>query len=109
VTLVETTLDACLLQELPSRIIGDKAYDSDALDQRLRRERGVELIAPNRVTHRKSQDLRKLRCYRRRWKVERLISWIGQFRRIVTRYEYFVENYLGFLHLACTSILLRYF
>ena len=109
VTLVEATLDACLLDELPCRIIGDKAYDTDALDERLRRERGVQLIAPNRQTHRKSQDLRKLRRYRRRWKVERLISWLTQFRRIVTRYERLAENFLGFLHLACARILLRRF
>jgi transposase len=109
VTLVEATLDACLLDELPCRIIGDKAYDSDALDERLWREGGVELIAPNRQTHRQSQDLRKLRRYRRRWKVKRLISWLTQFRRIVTRYERLAENFLGFPHLACARILLRRF
>ncbi len=32
VTLVEATLDACVLDELPQRIVGDKAYDSDPLD-----------------------------------------------------------------------------
>jgi transposase len=109
VTLVEQTLDACLLEELPPRLIGDKAYDSDALDEKLLRERGVELIAPNRLNHRPSQDQRKLRRYRRRWKIERLFAWLGQFRRIATRYDYFVENYIGFLHLGCMIILLRCF
>lgn len=108
-TLVEQTLDACLLAELPPRLIGDKAYDSDALDAKLLRERGVELIAPNRRTHRPSQDRRKLRRYRRRWKIERLFAWLGQFRRIATRYDHFVENYIGFLHLGCMIILLRCF
>jgi len=48
VTLVEQTLDACLLEELPPRLIGDKACDSDKLDDQLPQERGIELIAPNR-------------------------------------------------------------
>jgi transposase len=109
VTLVDQTLDACLLTELPPRLIGDKAYDSDALDEKLLRERGVELIAPNRLDHRPSQDKRKLRRYRRRWKIERLFAWLGQFRRIATRFDYFVENYIGFLHLGCMIILLRCF
>jgi hypothetical protein len=29
-------------------LIGDKAYDSDKLDQKLKDEYGIEMIAPNR-------------------------------------------------------------
>jgi transposase len=108
VTLVEQTLEACLLDELPPRLIGDMAYDSDALDERLWRERGVELIAPNKSNRIvKTQDGRPLRRYKRRWKIERLLAWLQQFRRIATRYEYFIENYLGFLYAGCINILLR--
>jgi hypothetical protein len=32
VTLVEATLEKCFTNELPPRLIGDKAYDSDKLD-----------------------------------------------------------------------------
>ena len=38
--------------EPPARLIGDKAYDSDGLDERLCRERGIELIAPHRSNER---------------------------------------------------------
>jgi len=65
------------------------------------------MIAPNRRTHPHTQDGRPLRRYRRRWKVERLMAWLHSFRRIVTRYEVHVENYLGFVHLGCIRILLR--
>jgi transposase len=110
VTLVEQTLEACLLDELPPRLIGDMAYDSDALDERLWRERGVELIAPNKSNRIvKTQDGRPLRRYKRRWKIERLFAWLQQFRRIATRYEYNFENYLSFLHIGCIKILLRCF
>ena len=86
VTLVEATLDACFAPELPVRLIGDRAYDSDALDARLEAERGIELIAPHRSTRRHvTQDGRPLRRYRRRWKVERLHAWLQNFRRVVTR------------------------
>jgi len=33
---------------VPERLIGDKAYDSDALDQTLAEEYGIEMISPNR-------------------------------------------------------------
>jgi transposase len=109
VTLVEQTLQARFIDDLPERLIGDKAYDSDRLDARLRDAYGIEMIAPNREGNRRSQDGRPLRRYKRRWKIERLFAWLTQFRRIPVRYEYWIENYLGFLHLGCILILLRCF
>lgn len=108
VTLVEATLKTRLVSALPERLIGDKAYDSDPLDQRLRRF-GTEMIAPHRGkrTRKATQDGRALRRYARRWKVERLFAWLQNFRRLVVRYEYHVENFLGFVYLGCFMILLR--
>jgi hypothetical protein len=65
VTLVESTLDDLLVDETPQRLIGDKAYDSDPLDERLCDERSIELIAPHKRNRKKpkTQDGRKLRRY----------------------------------------------
>jgi transposase len=111
VTLVEPTLDACLTRRRPERLIADRAYDSDALDERLWDERGIALIAPHKSNRRRpaSQDGRELRRYCRRWKIERLFAWLYNLRRLVVRWERHIENYLGFLHLGCIKILLRYF
>jgi transposase len=74
-----------VLPELPARLIGDRVYDSDALDQRLKEEYDNELIAPHRGQRRvRSQGGRKLRRYNRRWRVERLFAWPHWFRRLVT-------------------------
>ena len=110
VTLVDATLDACFAPGLPERLIGDKAFDSDPLDRRLLAERGIHLIAPHRENRRRppTQDGRPLRRYRRRRRVERLHAWLQNFRRLVTRYEYHAENFLGFVQLGCIVILLRY-
>ena len=109
VTLVDATLDACFIDDLPARVIGDKAYDSDALDCRLDEERGVEMIAPHRGNRRKpaTQDGRPLRRYKRRWKVERLFAWLQNFRRLVVRYEYHLCNFLAMVKLGAIVILLR--
>jgi transposase len=111
VTLAEETLQARFIRDVPLRLIGDKAYDSDALDARLREGWGVEMIAPHRRNRRVklTQDGRPLRRYRRRWKVERLFAWLQNSRRLVTRYEYHAENFLAFVQLACIMILLRGF
>jgi transposase len=39
--------------------------------------------------------------------VERLFAWMHKFRRFVTRWEYHIENFLRFVHLACLDMLLR--
>jgi transposase len=97
-----------LIEEVPEKMIGDKAYDSDPLDEQLA-EIGIELIAPHKRNRKKAktQDGRKLRRYKRRWKVERLFAWMHNYRRVVVRYEYHLDNFLGFVHLACILILLK--
>jgi len=109
-TLLETLLRASFLRravDRPRFLIGDKAYDSDSLDARLAKK-GITLIAPNRSNRRVlTQDRRHLRRYRRRWKVERFFSWLFNFRKLVTRYEFLAANFLGFLLLACAIFLLR--
>jgi transposase len=51
----------------------------------------------------------KTRRYRRRRIVERSNAWLFNFRRLVVRYENKLENYHGFLHLACALIALKQF
>jgi transposase len=109
VTLVEQTLEERFVAEVPERLIGDKAYDSDHLDEQLLQNFGTEMIAPNKVNRRvPTQDGRPLRRYGRRWKIERLFAWLFNFRRLVVRYEYHAENFQGLIHLAAAVILLRH-
>lgn len=110
VTLVRETLLQSFTSGRPERLIGDKVYDSDPLDAELDAE-GIELIAPHRKNRKKlaTQDGRPLRRYKRRWKVERLFSWLQKFRRVATRFDFHDENYLWFVHLGCIRILLRYY
>ncbi len=106
VILVGQTLDGRFVAEMPQRLIGDRAYDSDGLDEALA-DQGIEMIAPHRRGRKKTQDGRKLRRYKHRWKIERLFAWLGNYRRLVVRYERHAENFLGFVRLACVLILLR--
>jgi transposase len=109
ITLVKETIESLFVSDNPEMIIGDMAYDSDPLDEELAAV-GIELVAPhksNRVK-KQTQDGRILRRYKRRWKVERFFAWLQNFRRLVNRWEYKAENFLGMLRLGCIKILLRY-
>jgi transposase len=108
VTLVLDTLKERFLRQRPVRLIGDRAYDSDPLDETLAKQ-NIELIAPHKFNRVKptTQDGRVLRRYTRRWKIERLFAWLQNYRRVLVRHDYYLENFLGFVHLACILILMR--
>ena len=116
VTLLEKTLDTVAVprrgggrpRKNPERLILDKAYDSDPLRARLAKQ-GIEMICPHKCNRVKppTQDGRALRRYRRRWTIERLIAWLGNFRRLVVRYERNIRVYQAFCHVACLLIVLR--
>lgn len=107
---VDTTVEHRFIAQKPKRLIADRGYDSDALDDLLAPKHGIELIAPHRRyrtrTHR--QDRRKLRRYKRRWKIERMFAWLKNFLRLLVRWERYSTNFLGMIQLACMLILLRH-
>src|SRR5262245_35606782 len=108
ITLVEATLAQSVTLGRPQRLIGDRAYDSDPLDQRLAAQ-GIALIAPHRTNRSKpkTQDQRVLRRYQRRWKIERLFAWLNKYKRVLVRWDRLIEHFLAFVHLACAMILMR--
>lgn len=91
------------------RVIADRGYDSDALRKRFH-QRGTELIVPYRknIRNRRFEDKRKLRRYRKRWKIERTNAWLQNFRRIQVRYDRILTVFQGFFHCACLIIALRH-
>src|SRR6266498_601020 len=66
---------SCACEAKPENLIGDRAYDSDPLDEELRKD-GIEMIAPHRSNRTKppTQDRRRLSRYMRRWLVERFFA-----------------------------------
>jgi transposase len=116
VTLIEETLEQTVVPVAPQDrdsdalqpLIYDRAADSDPLRERLAAQ-GIDLISPHRRGRKrpKTQDGRKLRRYRRRWKIERTISWLGNFRRLLIRWERYPQMFQAFISVACIIILLR--
>jgi transposase len=110
VNLIEPLLEHRACRRGPRRLLYDRAADSDPLRARLAVRR-IELICPHRKNRKRppTQDGRKLRRYKRRYKVERSISWLLNYRRLTVRYEYWDHLFEGFVHLACLFIILKRF
>jgi transposase len=109
---IERLVDSAVV-DLPeqSRLIYDKAADSDALRDRLA-ERGMELICAHRSnrTKPKRQDGRKLRCAKTsRWRIERTNSWLHNYGRFSVRQDRLGTMFLGWTQLACLFTILKRF
>ena len=83
VKLAEETLEAIKVsrtargrpKKRSARLIADKGYDSGPLRKRLKHLK-IDLIVPHKRNRKKpkTQNGRKLRRYRKRWKVERTFA-----------------------------------
>lgn len=93
-----------------TRLLYDGAADSDPLRERLA-ARGVDLIRPHRSNRRrpKTQDGRKLRRRRHRWRVERTNAWLHNYGRVTVRKDRLASLFLGWLQLACLFTILQRF
>jgi len=110
VKLVQLSLDFYMLDKKPDVLIGDGAYDSDPLDEELRKE-GIKMVAPHKKNRKKpkTQDGREFRRYKRRWIVERFFAWMKNKRRLLSRWEFHPNNFLGFVQLSAAFLLLKRF
>ena len=112
VKLAEATLDRVRVprrrgrpRKRPERLVADKAYDCDRLRSWLRRKGIIPCIPPRE--NRKGRRKRWEEEYKERWHVERTFAWVGNFRRLVVRYERLASMYEAFCILACIIICLR--
>ena len=55
----------------------------------------------------KTQDIRPLRRYQRRWLVEQFFALLQWKQRLLNLWEYYASNFLGFVQLASITILLN--
>ena len=85
--------------------IADKGYDADHLAERIAGA-GTEVVIPPRRnrTYRRAYDAD---LYKERNRIERFFNKLKQFRRVATRYDKLLANFMGFVKLAAIAIWLR--
>ena len=79
-------------------VIGDKAYDSDALIAEIVSNDAIAVIPPRKNrTQTRTYDKE---LYKQRNIIERFFHRLKQYRRVATRYEKYAVRYLGFVYFA---------
>lgn len=94
----------------PEIIIADKAYDSDRL-RAVTASVGIRLLAPHRRNRRpenRTNDGRRMRRYRNRWRVERTFAHAGNYRRFTTRYERLLVTANAVVNAVCMLLTLAH-
>ena len=84
----------------PECVIADRGYDHDS-HRRLLRGRGIRPLISRRKTERGSG------LGRYRWVVERTLSWLHQFKRLLVRFERRADIHDALLGLACCLVCFR--
>lgn len=119
ITLAEPTVKAIRITQRrgrpttrPKLVCADKAYDSMAFRKSLRK-RGIKSAIPERTSKKQKRRKKgpKPKCakanYEQRWKVERTFAWLGNFRRVLIRWEREFEAFKGFVIFTCMFLTIR--
>lgn len=89
----------------PDALLGDKAYDADALIDSLTARQIVPVIPPK--ANRKTQRHCDYALYCERNLIERFFNKLKHFRAIATRYDKLARNFLAAVQLVSAMILLN--
>ena len=108
----ENVMDACLINTFrkanrPESLAADKAYSSKAIRNYIAK-REIEDVIPTRSNETQKTAFNKSK-YKLRNIVERAIGWLKEYRRVATRYEKNVENYLAMIHIAFTRMIINWY
>jgi IS5 family transposase len=96
-------------RQRPASLAADKSYDSADFRWELRR-RGIQPSIPRREWKNRRRRPGRLplahSISQSRWKVERSHGWLDNWRRLVTRYDWYTGSYVAFLTIACFMVTL---
>ncbi|QNQ61279.1 IS5 family transposase [Brucella sp. 6810] len=86
-------------------VLADKGYDADHLCDKIA-ETGTQVVIPAK-RNRKAPRSYDTQLYKERNKIERFFNKLKQFRRVATRYDKLLANFMGFVKLAAIAIWLK--
>ena len=89
----------------PGWVLADTAYDAEHFHETILRAGAQAVVKPrpNRTTVRPFDKA----LYKERNVIERFFNKLKQFRRVATRYDKLLANFMGFVVLAAIAITLR--
>ena len=85
--------------------LADKGYDADHFCEAIT-QTGAEVVIPPKRNRKVQRDY-DVELYKERNIIERFFNKLKQFRRVATRYDKLLANFMGFVKLAAIAIWLK--
>ena len=95
-----------LPEQAPDALLADKAYDTDAIRDDLKK-RGIKAVIPPK-SNRTATIRYSKRLYRERNCIERVIGHLKINRAIATRYDQLADSFLGMLYIATARYWIKF-
>lgn len=89
----------------PTHVIADKGYDAGHVIEAIVQKQAIPVIPPRRCW--KNQRDYDKALYKQRNLIERFFNKLKQFRRVATRYDKLLDNFMGFVKIAAIAIWLK--
>ncbi|PIP73742.1 MAG: IS5/IS1182 family transposase [Candidatus Lloydbacteria bacterium CG22_combo_CG10-13_8_21_14_all_47_15] len=99
-------------QTRAKKLVADRGYDAKWLREELRKRSMQPKIPYKRrrdQVHARKMTIQLKEDYGKRWKVERTFAWLGNYRRLLVRWEHHLSIYTAFFTFACILICLGRF
>ena len=93
-------------EQAPDALLADKAYDTDAIRDDLKK-RGIKAVIPPK-SNRTATICYSKRLYRERNCIERVIGHLKINRAIATRYDQLADSFLGMLYIATARYWIKF-
>lgn len=93
-------------EQAPDALLADKAYDTDAIREDLKK-RGIKPVIPPK-SNRKATIRYSKRLYRQRNCIERVFGHLKINRAIATRYDQLADSFLGMLYIATARYWIKF-
>ena len=89
----------------PGHVIADRAYDAEHFHDAILEAGAIPVIPPRH--NRRRPHPYDWELYKERNAIERLFNKLKHFRRIATRYDKLLANFMGFVTLGAIHLLIR--
>lgn len=106
-TIASIPVDRPSDEDVTQHMLLDKGYDYLTIYELIENEKYVGHVAQRTNSPLPERKRSPGRRRARRWVVERTHSWMNRFRRVLTRWEKKIANYVGLLHFVCGIIAFR--
>ena len=107
----ENVMEASLIKtfrksQRPAALAADKAYRSKSIRKYISKL-NIEDVIPVQSNEARNPNFNETK-YRCRNVIERFVGWLKEYRRVATRYEKIVDNYLAMVNIAIVRMLINW-